>query len=141
AGSGREPFRPCAGPSGDPCRAGGTAARECARGPAGEAAAACPAGPAGGGAAGPAEPGAEAESVRYQPSPGECRLAVLAGTPAITEWSGNSPHTTAPPATTDCRPILVPGRMIAPAPIQEPEPISTGLLRGHCRPIGTSGSS
>ena len=65
----------------------------------------------------------------------------LPGTPAITLWSGNSPRTTAPPATTLWRPIRVPGRMIAPVPSQEPEPIETGLLRGHWRPIGNSGSS
>src|SRR4051812_50155558 len=76
-----------------------------------------------------------------QPRSGECRLTTFAGTPAITEWSGNSPRTTAPAATTDCRPIRVPGRMIAPAPTHEPEPIETGLFRGHWRPIGCSGSS
>jgi hypothetical protein len=34
-----------------------------------------------------------------------------------------------------------PGRMIAPAPSQVPEPMETAVLRGSCLPIGISGSA
>ncbi len=65
----------------------------------------------------------------------------MAGAPATTAWSGMSPRTTAPAATTTFRPSRAPGRMTAPVPIQLPEPILTGSVRGHCLPTGTSGSS
>ncbi len=45
-----------------------------------------------------------------------------AGTPATTQWSGMSPRTTEPAATTTLRPMLAPGRTIAPAPSHEPDP-------------------
>ena len=46
-----------------------------------------------------------------------------------------------PAATTTCSPICAPGRMTALAPSQLPEPMRTGASVGHCRPIGSTGSS
>ena len=48
-------------------------------------------------------------------------------------------HRTA--ATTTFRPMLAPGKTIAPAPSHEPLPMLTGRFTGIWRPIGTSGSS
>jgi hypothetical protein len=70
-----------------------------------------------------------------------CSRTIFAGTPATTQWSGTTPRTTAPAATTTLRPMLAPGRMIAPAPSHEPAPMLTGRLTGNWLPIGTSGSS
>jgi hypothetical protein len=63
-----------------------------------------------------------------------------AGTPATTQWSGTTPRTTEPPATTTLRPMHAPGSTIAPAPSQLPAPMLTGLFTGNCLPIGTSRS-
>ena len=70
-----------------------------------------------------------------------CSRTIFAGTPATTHRSGISPRTTAPAATTTLRPILAPGRMIAPAPSHEPAPMLTGRFTGNWLPIGVSGSS
>ena len=73
--------------------------------------------------------------------PASQRRTTRAGAPATTAWSGTSPRTTAPAATTTFRPIRAPGRITAPVPIQQPGPISTGSIRGHCLPMGSCGSS
>ena len=75
------------------------------------------------------------------PAPSTQRRTMRAGTPATTQRSGTSPRTTAPAATTTCSPICAPGRMTALAPSQLPEPMRTGASVGHCRPMGSTGSS
>ena len=70
-----------------------------------------------------------------------CSRMIRAGTPATTQWSGMVPRTTEPAATTTLRPMLAPGRMIAPAPSHEPAPMRTGRLTGNWRPIGVPGSA
>ena len=63
-------------------------------------------------------------------------LITLAGTPATSEWGGTSLVTTAPAATTECCPMLTPGRMVAFAPIQMSSSIVTGAVQScHCNPL------
>ncbi len=71
---------------------------------------------------------------------GVSRRTTLAGTPATTLWSATMPRTTELAPTTTLRPSWAPGRMTAPAPSQEPEPMRTGSSLGHWRVTGTSGS-
>jgi hypothetical protein len=80
----------------------------------------------------------------------ERRLPALRGRPTPYD-SGGRPrdhgmvgHDTAdhgPGGHDHVRPILAPGRITAPVPIQQPGPISTGSMRGHCLPMGWCGSS
>ncbi|GDY81535.1 hypothetical protein SAVCW2_07340 [Streptomyces avermitilis] len=81
--------------------------------------------------------GAGVRSGGCQPSAGVQRRTTRAGAPATTAWSGTTPRTTAPAATTTFRPIRAPGRITAPVPIQQPDPIDTGSIRGHCLPMGS----
>jgi len=64
---------------------------------------------------------------------------IRAGTPATTHRSGTVPRTTEPAATVTFWPMHEPGRMMAPAPSQEPAPIETSVFTGHCRPMGSTG--
>ena len=69
---------------------------------------------------------------RDQPFPAAYSRTTRAGTPATTQWPGTWPRTTAPAATTTFRPMLAPGRMTAPAPIQQP---GADRYRGVARPL------
>jgi hypothetical protein len=54
-----------------------------------------------------------------------------AGTPAMTQWSGKVPLTTAPAPTTTFLPSSVPGSITTPVPSQLPSPMRTGTSLGH----------
>lgn len=56
----------------------------------------------------------------------------LAGIPATTVLSGTSLETTAPAATTAFSPIVTPGKIVAPAPIQAFLFIMTVFPIKHC---------
>jgi hypothetical protein len=64
-----------------------------------------------------------------------------AGTPAMTQKSGNVPRTTAPAPTTTLRPSSVPGSTTTPVPSQLPAPMRTGTSLGHCAWTTSSGLS
>jgi hypothetical protein len=59
----------------------------------------------------------------------------------MTEWSGNTPRTTAPAPTTTFLPSSVPGSTTTPVPIQLPVPMCTGTSVGHWVCTTSSGFS
>jgi hypothetical protein len=59
------------------------------------------------------------------------RRTTRAGAPATTQWSGTSPRTTDAAATATFRPMRAPGRMMAPVPSQQPDPMETGSSVGY----------
>lgn len=62
---------------------------------------------------------------------------IFAGIPPITQFSGNSPFTTAPAATTQPSPKTVPSRIVTFAPIQQFLPILMPFPSTPCNLIGT----